>query len=83
MVQILFGGLTVLLVKCEEDEREHDDHHQHCRSGDAEAGLSQEEDRNTRCRSQRKADELPLCQVEHDLRLDTIQVLRDLSLIHI
>ena len=27
-------------------------------------------------RSQRKADELPLCQVEHDLRLDTIQILR-------
>ena len=31
VVQILLGGLTVLLVKREEDEREHDDHHQHCR----------------------------------------------------
>ena len=31
VVQILFGGLSVLLVKREEDEREHDDHHQHCR----------------------------------------------------
>lgn len=28
-------------------------------------------------RSNRKTNELPLCQVEHDLRLDTIQVLRD------
>ena len=77
MTEDFFSWLPVLLIESEEDEREHDDHHQHCRSGDAEAGLSQEEDRNTRCRSQRKADELPLCQVEKDLVFDFGQVFRD------
>ena len=43
MTEDFFSRLPVLLIESEEDKREHDDHHQHCRSGDAEAGLSQEE----------------------------------------
>lgn len=72
MTEDFFSRLPVLLVQREEDKREHDDHHEHCRGGDAKARLSQEEDRNARCRSQRKADELALRQVEHDLRLDAV-----------
>ena len=40
MTEDFFSRLPVLLIESEEDKREHDDHHQHCRGGDAEAGLS-------------------------------------------
>ena len=82
VVQILFGGLTVLLVKREEDEREHDDHHQHCRRGQVEMRLRQKEDRDADCRSDGKTNELPLGQIEHDLRFNAVKILRDRNKCH-
>lgn len=82
VVQILFGGLTVLLVKREEDKREHDNHHQHCRRRQVEMRLRQKEDRDTDCRSDGKTNELPLGQVEHDLRFDAVKILRDRNKCH-
>ena len=75
VVQILFGGLSVLLVKREEDEREHDNHHQHCRRRQVEMRLRQKEDRDADCRSDGKTNKLPLGQVEHDLRFDAVKSL--------
>ena len=82
VVQILLGGLTVLLVKREEDEREHDNHHQHCRRRQVEMCLRQKENRDTDCRSDGKTNELPLGQVEHDLRFDAVKILRDRNKCH-
>lgn len=82
VVQILFGGLSVLLVKREEDEREHDHHHQHCRRRQVEMCLRQKENRDTDRRSNRKTNELPLGQVEHDLRFDAVKILRDRNKCH-
>ena len=82
VVQVLFGGLTVLLVKREEDEREHDHHHQHCRRRQVEMRLRQKEDRDADRRSDGKTNELPLGQVEHDLRFDAVKILRDRNKCH-
>lgn len=77
MTEDFFRRLPVLLVKGKEDERKHNHDHQHSCRRDAETGLGEKVHGNTGCRSEGKADELPLSQVEHDLRLYAIQVLRN------
>ena len=46
--------------------------HQHCRRRQVEMRLRQKEDRDADRRSDGKTNELPLGQVEHDLRFDAV-----------
>ena len=77
MAEDFFSRLAVLFIEGKKDTGQHQYHHQHCCCGDAKTGFGQEIYRNANHSGHSKTDELPLGQVEHDLRFDAVKILRD------
>ena len=67
-----FGGLTVLLVKREEDKREHDNHHQHCRRRQVEMRLRQKEVGTPTAAAMEKQISCRLVRLNMTLRFDAV-----------
>ena len=84
----IIGGMKIynrdqLVAALKEDVyKRQDDHHQHCRRRQVEMRLRQKEDRDADRRSDGKTNNLPLGQVEHDLRFDAVKILRDRNKCH-
>ena len=65
VVDDLFKGLAVLLVDCQHEKGQHDQHHaQRGRTG-TDAAFQQKEQRDADQSAAAKAYKLPLCQIEH------------------
>ena len=77
----LFQRLAVALVHRQKEKRKHGEHH-HQSGGGAQAAPEEKEQRNADERAAAKADQLPLCQVESDLRFNFCQVLGDRNIGH-
>ena len=78
----LLHGLAVALVHRQKEKRKHGEHHHQSGGAGAQAAPEEKEQRNADERAAAKADQLPLCQVESDLRFNFCQVLGDRNIGH-
>ena len=78
----LFQRLAVALVHRQKERRKHGEHHHQSGGAGAQAAPEEKEQRNADERAAAKADQLPLCQVESDLRFNFCQVLGDRNIGH-
>ncbi len=82
VVDDLFKGLAVLLVDCQHEKGQHDQHHaQRGRTG-TDAAFQQKEQRDADQSAAAKAYKLPLCQIEHHFCFYLAQVLGDVDVGH-